>query len=124
MMMQHSRDRAMTLVEIMAVVVILGLVAGTLLVGFSSTFGRAKHELAKTGIAIILVQLEKYRLEAGAWPSNDVGLAALTDEQAQPTASFYLTPAQLLDPWDRPYLYVLPGPDGHPFEVLSYGADG
>ena len=64
----------MTLIEILAVVVILGLVAGTLLVGFSGSFGKAKHELAKSGIAVVVGQLEKYRLEKGQWPSNDYGL--------------------------------------------------
>jgi general secretion pathway protein G len=116
--------RGMTLVEILAVVVILGLVAGTLLVGFSGSFGKAKHELAKSGIGIVVSQLEKYRLERGTWPSNDLGLAVLTDGQATPNTAFYLNPGQLLDPWDRQYLYVTPGRNGHPYEVLSYGADG
>ena len=116
--------RAMTLVEVLAVVVILGLIAGTLLVGFSGSFGKAKHELAKSGIGVVVSQLEKYRLEHGAWPSNDQGLSMLTDGQAQPTASYYLNPGQLADPWNRIYLYVTPGPDGHPYEVLCYGSDG
>lgn len=119
-----KRQSGMTLVEILAVVVILGLIAGTLLVGFSGSFGKAKHELAKSGIGIIVSQLETYRLEHSAWPSNDQGLAVLTDGQATPSASYYLNPGQLLDPWDRSYLYVTPGPDGHPYEVLTYGADG
>ena len=119
-----KRQRGMTLVEILAVVVILGLIAGTLLVGFSGSFAKAKHELAKSGIGIIVSQLETYRLEHSAWPSNDQGLAVLTDGQATPSASYYLNPGQLLDPWMRAYLYVTPGPDGHPYEVLCYGADG
>ncbi len=116
--------RGMTLVEILAVVVILGLIAGTLLVGFSGSFGKAKHELAKSGIGIVATQLEKYRLEHSAWPTNDQGLSVLSDGQAQPTDSYYLNPGQLRDPWDRIYLYVTPGPDGHPYEIISYGADG
>ena len=67
---QPREWRGMTLVEILAVVVILGLIAGTLLVGFSGSFGKAKHELAKSGIGIVASQLEKYRLEHGAWPSR------------------------------------------------------
>jgi general secretion pathway protein G len=115
--------RGMTLVELLAVVVILGLIAGTLLVGFSASFGTAKHELARTGIGVIVTRLETYRIEHGKWPGNDSGLAALTDGQSLPTQPWYLAPDQLRDPWKNPYLYVTPGPGGHPFEVLSYGAD-
>ncbi len=114
----------MTLVEILAVVVILGLIAGTLLVGFSSSFGKARHELARSGIGIVMTQLEKYKLEHSAWPSNDQGLAVLSDGQAKPTDAYYLARGQLLDPWERPYIYMTPGPEGHPYEVVTYGADG
>lgn len=119
-----SSPRAMTLVEVLAVVVILGLIAGTLLVGFSGSFGKAKTELARTGIGQIVGKVELYRIEHSAYPSNEQGLAALSDGSAAPTASYYLGPDQLRDPWDRPYLYMTPGPDGHPFEVVSYGGDG
>lgn len=115
---------AMTLVEILAVVVILGLITGILLVGFSGAFGKAKHELAKSGIGKVCSAIEIYRMDKQTWPGIDVGLAVLSDGQAAPTAAYYLTSDQLLDPWNRPYLYICPGPDGHPYEVLSYGADG
>jgi general secretion pathway protein G len=118
------RRRAMTLVEILAVVVILGLIAGTLLVGFSGAFGKAKHELAKSGISVVVSKIEVYRIEKNTWPTIDQGLAVLSDGEAAPTASYYLSPDKLLDPWGKPYLYICPGPDGHPYEVLSYGADG
>lgn len=114
----------MTLVEVLAVVVILGLLAATLVVGFSGTFGKAKRELAKSGIGVIVGKIEVYRIEHSAWPSNDLGLAALSHEHAAPSVSYYLSRDQLVDPWGNDYLYVAPGPDGHPYEVISYGADG
>lgn len=121
----HRRARrAMTLVEVLAVVIILSLIAGTLLVGFSSTFGRAKTELAKTGIGIVVGKVELYRIEKGAFPTNDVGLKALTDGLATPASSYFLAKDKLLDPWGREFLYVSPGPNQFPFEVITYGADG
>ena len=121
---ETAARRGMTLVEILAVVVILGLVAGTLLVGFSGSFGKAKHELAKSGIGLIVSKIELYHIDRGIWPSNEQGLKALSDGNAPPTSSYYLGTDKLLDPWGRPYLYMVPGPDGHPYEVLSYGSDG
>jgi general secretion pathway protein G len=116
--------KAMTLVEVLAVVVILGLLAATLAAGFSGAFAKGKRELAKTGIGVVCSKLELYKIDHSAWPSNDEGLALLTDGRAAPSAPYYLGPDQLMDPWGRRYLYVVPGPDGHPYEVLSYGADG
>ena len=71
----------MTLVEILAVVVILGLLASILVVSFSGTFGKAKRELAKTGIGEIAKRIELYRLDKGVWPTSDVGLAVISHEE-------------------------------------------
>jgi len=113
----------MTLVEVLAVVVILGLLAGTLAVGFSGAFAKGKRELAKAGIGIIQQKLEAYRVENDAWPSVEDGLAALSDGAASPTSVYYPSPDQITDPWGRPYYLIIPGPAGHPYEIVSYGAD-
>ncbi len=118
------RAFGMTMVEVLAVVVILGLVAATLLAGFSGSFGKAKRELARTGIGVVVSKLELYRIEYGSWPSNELGLQTLSTGHATPTQSYYLNEDQLVDPWGRPYLFVTPGPDGHPYEIICYGADG
>ena len=68
----------MTLVEVLAVVVILGLIATTLTVSFRGQVGRAKRELAKTGIGVVVGAVETYALETGQLPSMDQGLEALT----------------------------------------------
>lgn len=114
----------MTLVEILAVVVILGLLVATLTIGFSGVFGKAKHELSITGIGIIASKVELYKIEFDKWPGNDLGLSVLSDGYAKPTDAYFLSADKLLDPWNRKYLYVTPGPNGYPFEIISYGADG
>lgn len=121
---RREHQRGLTLVEMLAVVVILALVAGTLLLGFSGAFGQAKHELAKTAISVVVSKIEYYRMSHGAYPPNDLGVDALTDGHSKPTDSWYLQPGQLLDPWNRSFIYATPGRDGHPFEVVTYGADG
>lgn len=114
----------MTLVEVLAVVVILSLVAGTLLMGFSGMFGRAKQEVARTGAALVAGRVEAYRIERSAYPASDVGLSALTSPAATPANSFFVSSDRLLDPWGRAYIYLTPGPDDEPFEIVSLGADG
>jgi len=116
--------RAMTLVEILAVVVILGLLAVTLTVGIAGKMGKAKSEIARTQIGQIVAQVQTYQLDKRALPTAAQGLATLTSPAADPAASYFLEPGKIIDPWGNAYLYVIPGPAGHPFEVISYGADG
>ena len=116
--------RGMTLVEVLAVVVILGLLAGTLAMGFSGAFSKGKRELAKTGIGMLAQRIELYHQEHDSYPPNDAGLAVLSDGHAEPSATYYIGPDRLLDPWGNPYYIAVPGPGGHPYELVSYGADG
>ena len=113
--------RGMTLVEVLAVVVILGMLATALAVGLSGRFGRATHEIAKTSIAFLSGQVETFKLETQRLPTSSEGLQVLTDKA---TASYYTDAGKLIDPWGNNYMYMVPGPDGRPFEIISYGADG
>jgi general secretion pathway protein G len=114
----------MTLVEILAVVVILGLLAVTLTVNLAGKMGKAKHEIAKTQIGQLIGQLQTYQLEKRSLPKAGDGLNLLTAPAATPSASYYVDAAKLVDPWGQAYVLLIPGPDGHPFEIVSYGADG
>jgi len=116
----HSRA-GMTLIEVLAVVVILGMLAATLAVGLSGKFGKANHEIARTQIGQIAGAVEVFQIEHQRLPDSSEGLEVLS---ARPQASYYLEASRLKDPWGNPYQYVVPGPDGHAFEVLTYGADG
>jgi general secretion pathway protein G len=113
--------QGMTLVEILAVVVILGLLAVTLTVGITAKMGKAKQEICKMQIAQIVGQIQVFQMERRGLPQSGTGLSALS---ADPKSSWYLEPAKLTDPWGAAYNYLIPGPEGQAFEVLSYGADG
>jgi general secretion pathway protein G len=114
----------MTFVELLAVLVILGLVAGVFTVGIAGRFNQSKRELAKSQIGLIDGQVQAYYTQTSSWPPSDKGLLVLTSPDATPSAAYYLKQDQLLDPWNNPFYIVVPGPDGHPYELISYGADG
>ncbi|MGP1345528.1 MAG: type II secretion system protein GspG [Phycisphaerales bacterium] len=119
----HTHPRGMTLVEVLAVVVILGLIAATLVYSFGGQVGRARRELAKSGIAAIVQALETHAIETGAYPEMGDGLIALT-RPISGRATPLLQPDKLIDPWDNPYQYIVPGPNSAPYQVVSYGSDG
>ena len=120
----RTTQRAMTLVEILAVVVILGLLAAALAVGIAPKMDKAKQGIAKTQIAQLVGQIQTYQLDKRTLPKAGEGLAALTTPAAAPTAVYFVDASKLIDPWGNPYQLLIPGPDGNPFEVISYGADG
>lgn len=118
----HTR-RGMTFVELLAVLVILGLVASVLTVSFAGRFAKGKREIARTQLAQLIQAVETFRLEHGDWPPVEQGLGALTTPTASPTAPYFLKPDQIVDPWNNPYAIIIPGPDGYPYEIVSYGSD-
>lgn len=114
----------MTFVELLAVLVILGLVAGVFTVGIAGKFNQSKRELAKSQIGIIDAQVQAYYTQTSSWPPSDKGLLVLTAPESSPSSAYYLKPNQLTDPWNTPFYIIVPGPDGNPYEIVSYGADG
>ncbi len=119
---RDSSRLAMTLVEVLAVVAILGIIATTLTLSFRGQVGRAKRELAKTGIGVVVGAVETYAIETGRLPSMEEGLTVLT-RVPQGRGEPYLRADKLVDPWGRPYAYVAPGPESA-YQVICYGADG
>ena len=120
----YSTRRAMTFVELLAVLVILGLVAGVFTVGIAGKFNQSKRELTKSQIGIIDGQVQAYYTQTGNWPPSDKGLLVLTSPEATPSSAFFLKPDQLMDTWNNSFYIIVPGPDGQPYEIVSYGADG
>ena len=118
-----SKDnaKAFSLVEIMIVIVIMGLLAGVVSVNVRSYINKAKQNTARQEIATIVHALETFYAANGRYPTNDEGIAILT----QPSAKWPEPPLKTvpLDPWGRPYQYNSPGSAG-PYEVICYGADG
>ena len=120
----YSARRAMTFVELLAVLVILGLVAGVFTVGIAGKFNQSKRELTKSQIGIIDAQVQAYYTQKSAWPPSDKGLMVLTTPETMPSSAYFLKPDQLIDSWNNSFYIIVPGPDGHPYEIVSYGADG
>lgn len=121
--------RGFTLIEMLVVLVIIGMLAG--LVG-PKLFGRVDSSKAKTAevqMKMFKGSLETFRLDVGRFPTQAEGLLVLnqapTDDRAKARwRGPYLDQDVPLDPWGNPYVYSLPGANGQPFALYSYGGDG
>jgi general secretion pathway protein G len=115
-------QRGFTLIEIMVVVVIIGLLAAIVAPAVIGRIDTASINRARQDVRTIETAINLYRLDNLAYPTMDEGLQALVSP-AGAGAQSYL-PRLPVDPWNRPYLYQIPGQRGGDFDVFTYGADG
>lgn len=120
-----------TLIEILVVLVIVMGLASIVTVNVVRHQSESKVKTAQLQISQLEQGLQTYHLEHGRYPSQAQGLLALV--QRPTTAPVpepypedgYLARTRLpLDPWGNEYIYLAPGRQGEPYEIISYGSDG
>lgn len=102
-----------TLLELLAVMLIIGLLAGLGIGGYSLARHSAKEGRAKADIERLRNGLEEYRVQYGAYPSTADGLLSITNHVG---ARF-----EVLDPWGQPYQYV--SSNRFQYSIFSLGVD-
>lgn len=109
---------------VMAIVLIL-----TASVGFSSIkqLNKARIVTAKSQIETFCLALDSYYMDVGDYPLQDDGLSALWTKPTTNSDGWngpYLSKPVPKDPWGNDYYYVIPGENGLPYGVCSFGKDG
>lgn len=122
------RDRGLTLIELMVVVVILALLAVVIVPRVIDRPDQARVARAQADVAALGAALNLYRLDNGAFPTTEQGLAALVERPGREPVPPNWAQGGYVDrlpddPWGRPYQYLAPGVRG-PFDLMSFGADG
>jgi general secretion pathway protein G len=119
---RQAASRGFTLIELMAVVVVVGTLAAFAVVRSKYTIDQARVARATGDIRAILVDVMAY--------------SAASSSQALPLSLSDIDRAGMLDPWGRPYVYVNFKLGGSPrtdvfgvdlnsqFDVYSMGEDG
>jgi general secretion pathway protein G len=104
----------------MVVIVIVGLLAGSVTVGVRSYLVKGKQSVARKEIATICTALDTYYTHRDKFPETDMGLAALVEKTDEfPDGLLNKVPK---DPWGNPYHYENPGRETA-YEVVCFGAD-
>jgi general secretion pathway protein G len=118
-----------TFVETLVVIAIVMILTGT--VGFIAFryIDQARRVSAQTQIETYGLALSSYFIDNLIYPAQDQGLEALwskpnLDPIPQNWNGPYIDRQPESDPWGNPFIYEVPGPNGLPFAVISYGADG
>lgn len=109
------------MIELLIVMVILGLLASLVAPKFFNQLSTAERGIASTQMAAFETALDTYRLDLGTYPKK---LDELRSGSAPRWDGPYLPKDVPLDPWGNSYVYSVPGSEGNPYELKSYGADG
>ena len=115
------RSGGFTLVELIAVIVIIGILASVVAFRTRSYLVVSKQNAAKLDVSRIAQAIDTYYATHDRYPNNEEGLRVLTEQDAAFEEGILKTIP--LDPWKRPYQYNSPGSNSA-YEVICLGADG
>lgn len=123
-------ESGFTLIEIVAVIMLIALAMGVVGPYIFRYLTTGKQDAAKAQISGFEMALSAYRMDNGAYPSTAQGLAALRTKPIIPPVPDnwrgpYLSKAVPNDPWGNQYVYLCPGKhNADTFDLYSPGADG
>lgn len=121
-------NKGFTLVELMAVLLIIALLAGVAVKNFMGTTEKAKVTTTKTTLKALHGAINMFKLDTGRYPSEEMGLLELvempTDVDGWSPGGYLESTNVPQDAWKNDFVYMLNPESGKPFVVISYGADG
>lgn len=116
--------RAFTLIELMAVMVILAILAALIVPSYTGRIASSKIKAAQSDISSIKTALSMFEIENGRFPTTAEGLDALIQNPGNlPDWKRDLDKNNLNDPWGTKYIYRCPGTNGKDYDLLSAGPD-
>jgi len=119
---------AFSLVELMAVVIIIGILAAMAAKNFMGQTDKARVQTTKANLSTLHEAVLMFKMDTGRYPSEETGLIELIEEPAdvegwQPGG--YLKATELSrDGWKNDFIYQLNPESGKSFVIISYGANG
>jgi general secretion pathway protein G len=125
--LKRPRERGMTLIEILVVLVLIGVVMGIVGSKFIGQGEEAKRKAAKIEINQIGNTLDLFKLEVGRYPTTSEGLQALITAPSGASnwnGPYWKNATLPKDPWGNEYKYSSPSTHGGAYDIISLGADG
>ena len=117
-----------TMVELMAVLIIIGLLATLVATKVVSKIDQAKKTTTKANLKLLHTAVNTFYMDTGRYPTEDVGLVELIEQPSDITKyepGGYLETTEIpKDGWGNDFIYERFPESGKPFVIKSCGADG
>lgn len=117
-----TRQRGMSLIEIIIVIVLIGAVltfVGSRVIGGKD---RGDYNLGKSAVQTLAGKIENFRMDTGRLP-NSLDELVRAPGDASGWLGPYAKEAELTDPFGHPYQYRVPG-ESSDFDLIFLGKDG
>jgi len=128
-MIKRKRDvrAGFTMVELMAVLIILGLLAALVVTKVAGKIDQARVTTTKANLKSLHMAVNQFKMDTGRFPSEEMGLEELIEQPSDVTnwePGGYLETTDIpKDGWGEEFIYERFPESGKPFVIKSFGAD-
>jgi general secretion pathway protein G len=119
-----------TMVELMAMLIIIGLLATVVVKKVASQVDKARSVTTKANLKLLASAVNQFRMDTGQYPSEDMGLLDLIEqpmdlpEGVWQTGGYLETTDLAMDGWGNEFVFQLYPESGKQFVIISFGPDG
>lgn len=125
--MIRKRRSGFTMVELMAMLIIIGLLAMVAVKQVSSQIDKARVTTTKANLKVLHDGVTHFKMDTGRYPEEEEGLDVLVnppgDIEGYPEGGYLETTDVPMDAWGEPFIYERYPESGKPFVIKSLGAD-
>jgi general secretion pathway protein G len=131
-MRNRKRKRAVrygfTMLELMAVLIIIGLLATLVVTKVASKIDQARVTTTIANLKTLHAAVNQFKMDTSRFPTEEEGLNALLEQPSDVKnwePGGYLETTQIpKDGWGNDFIYELYPESGKPFVIKSLGSDG
>lgn len=124
----NEEKSSFTIIEIMAVLIILGLLGTIVAVNVIGKIDKARVTATKTSLKTLHSAVIQFKMDTGRYPDEEIGLQELLEQPSDVTnwepGGYLQTTGIPKDGWDREFIYERFTEGGKQFAIISLGADG
>ena len=128
MIRKYRKRKGFTLIEIMAVIIIIGLLAAIGAMNFLGQTDKARVITTKANLKMLHHAVAQFKMDTGRYPTEEEGLAVLIEPPSDVKgyqSGGYLDSTDIpKDAWGNNFVYIAYPESGKPYVIVSYGADG